>query len=143
MNLKRFPKEWLSYMNEIKINSIESVIFFTLYICAQDEIIADEEIAQLAAEVPILQKLYLDIYGELINEDLSLLIKDITKKLKPREKFIGKRITEMEKNTFSKLITDPKIQDIALLISRHAASADGFHKKESYKFKYWAKTWGL
>ena len=36
-------------MNKIEINSIESVIFFTLYICAQDEIIADEEIAQLAA----------------------------------------------------------------------------------------------
>ena len=130
-------------MNKIEINSIESVIFFTLYICAQDEIIADEEIAQLAAEVPILQKLYLDIYGELINEDLSLLIRDIARKLKPREKFIGKHITQIEKDTFSKLLTDPKIQDIALLISRHAASADGFHKNESHKFNYWANTWGL
>jgi uncharacterized protein (DUF1015 family) len=130
-------------MNKIEINSIESVIFFTLYICAQDEIIADEEIAQLAAEIPILQKLYLDIYGELINEDLSLLIKDIAKKLRPREKFIGKQITEIEKNTFSKLITDPKIQDIALLISRHAASADGFHKNEGHKFNYWSNAWGL
>ena len=130
-------------MNNIEINSIESVIFFTLYICAQDDIIADEEISQLAAEIPILQKLYLDIYGELINEDLSLLIKDIIKKLNPREKFIGKQITEIEKNTFSKLITDPKIQDIALLISRHAASADGFHKNEGHKFNYWADTWGL
>ena len=123
-------------MNKIEINSIESVIFFTLYICAQDEIIADEEIAQLAAEVPILQKLYLDIYGELINDDLSLLIKDIAKKLKPREKFIGKHVTQIEKDTFSQLLTDPKIQDIALLISRHAASADGFHKNESNKFDY-------
>ncbi len=130
-------------MNNIEINSIESVIFFTLYICAQDDIIADEEISQLAAEIPILQKLYLDIYGELINEDLSLLIKDIIKKLNPREKFIGKQITEIEKNTFSRLITDPKIQDIALLISRHAASADGFHKNEGHKFNYWADTWGL
>tara|TARA_B100000767_G_C19574387_1_gene454603 strand:+ start:401 stop:793 length:393 start_codon:yes stop_codon:yes gene_type:complete len=130
-------------MKKIEINSIESVIFFTLYICAQDEIIADEEIAQLAAEVPILQKLYLDIYGELINEDLSLLIRDIAKKLKPREKFIGKHITQIEKDTFSKLLTDPKIQDIALLISRHAASADGFHKDESNKFNYWADAWGL
>jgi uncharacterized protein (DUF1015 family) len=130
-------------MNKIEINSIESVIFFTLYICAQDEIIADEEIAQLAAEVPILQKLYLDIYGELINDDLSLLIKDIAKKLKPREKFIGKHVTQIEKDTFSQLLTDPKIQDIALLISRHAASADGFHKNESNKFDYWADIWGL
>lgn len=130
-------------MNKIEINSIESVIFFTLYICAQDEVIADEEIAQLAAEVPILQKLYLDIYGELINDDLSLLIKDIAKKLKPREKFIGKHVTQIEKDTFSQLLTDPKIQDIALLISRHAASADGFHKNESNKFDYWADIWGL
>ena len=93
--------------------------------------------------MPILQKLYLDIYGELINEDLSLLIKDIAKKLKPREKFVGKHITQIEKDTFSKLLTDPKIQDIALLISRHAASADGFHKNESNKFDYWADRWGL
>ncbi len=143
MNLEKFQKGWSNYMKKIEINSIESVIFFTLYICAQDEIIADEEIAQLAAEVPILQKLYLDIYGELINEDLSLLIRDIAKKLKPREKFIGKHITQIEKDTFSKLLTDPKIQDIALLISRHAASADGFHKDESNKFNYWADAWGL
>jgi hypothetical protein len=143
MSLKKFLKGWLNYMNKIEINSIESVIFFTLYICAQDEIIADEEIAQLAAEVPILQKLYLDIYGELINDDLSLLIKDIAKKLKPREKFIGKHVTQIEKDTFSQLLTDPKIQDIALLISRHAASADGFHKNESNKFDYWADIWGL
>jgi len=143
MSLKKFLKGWLNYMNKIEINSIESVIFFTLYICAQDEVIADEEIAQLAAEVPILQKLYLDIYGELINDDLSLLIKDIAKKLKPREKFIGKHVTQIEKDTFSQLLTDPKIQDIALLISRHAASADGFHKNESNKFDYWADIWGL
>mgnify|MGYP001446535464 CR=1 FL=1 len=54
-----------------------------------------------------------------------------------------KNISDIEQKTFSKLITDPKIRDIALLISRHAASADGFHKNESHKFKYWSRQWGL
>ena len=63
-------------MKKIEINSIESVILFTLYICAQDDVIAKEEIEELAAEAPILQKLYLDMYGELINQDLKEVIKD-------------------------------------------------------------------
>ena len=41
-------------MKKIEINSIESVILFTLYICAQDDVIAKEEIEELAAEAPIL-----------------------------------------------------------------------------------------
>ena len=130
-------------MKKIEINSIESVILFTLYICAQDDVIAEEEIEELAAEAPILQKLYLDMYGELINEDLTELIKNTAKKLEPRKQFIGKNISDIEQKTFSRLITDPKIRDIALLISRHAASADGFHKNESHKFKYWSKKWGI
>ena len=81
MNLKRCQKEWLNYMKKIKKNSIESVILFTLYICAQDDVIAEEEIEELVAEAPILKKLYLDMYGELINQDLTEVIQNIDKSL--------------------------------------------------------------
>jgi hypothetical protein len=46
-------------------------------------------------------------------------------------------------DTFNKLLTDPKIQDISLLASSHAASADGFHKNEKVKYKYWLSEWLL
>ena len=58
-------------MNKIQPNSLEAVILFTLYICAQDSVIADEELDQLSLELPILQKLYFDIYGEYIEEDFK------------------------------------------------------------------------
>ena len=129
-------------MNKININSIEAVILFILYICAQDDVIAEEELDELALELPLLQKLYLDMYGEFIDEDLSALTKNMAKKIVAEDKFIGSKITSGEKGLFSKLITDPKLQDVALLSARHAASADGLHKLESKKFEYWLKTWG-
>ena len=58
-------------MKKIKPNSLESVIFFTLYICGQDNLVAEEELEQLSIEIPMLQKLYLDIYGEYMNEDFE------------------------------------------------------------------------
>ena len=129
-------------MNKININSIEAVILFILYICAQDDVIAEEELDELALELPLLQKLYLDMYGEFIDEDLSALTKNMAKKIVAEDKFIGSKITSGEKDLFSKLITDPKLQDVALLSARHAASADGLHKLESKKFEYWLKIWG-
>ena len=130
-------------MNKVQINSIEAVILFILYICAQDDVIADEELEQLALELPLLQKLYLDMYGEFIDEDLIVLTKDMAKKLIADHKFIGSKITSDEKALFSKLLTDPKLQDVALLSARHAASADGLHKLEGKKFNYWSQAWGL
>jgi|TARA_B110000967_G_scaffold208853_1_gene262520 hypothetical protein len=130
-------------MNKIQPNSIEAVILFTLYICAQDNLIAEEELEQLSLEIPVLQKLYFDIYGEYIEEDLGMIIKQTSSLITNEKKYTGKNITKLEKDTFSKLLTDPTIQDISLLSSRHAASADGFHKLESKKYDYWSKQWGL
>ena len=128
-------------MNKIQINSIEAVILFILYICAQDDVIAEEELELLALELPLLQKLYLDMYGEFLDEDLTLLTKAMAKKIVAEHKFIGSKITSEEKALFTKLLTDPKLQDVALISARHAASADGLHKLESKKFEYWLKIW--
>ena len=55
----------------------------------------------------------------------------------------SKTIIEKEKVFISNLLTDPKIQDIAILAARHSASADGFHKLEKKKFDYWLEAWDL
>ena len=128
---------------KIKPNSIDAVIFFTLYICAQDDLIAKEEIEQIDIEFPMIQKLYFDIYGEFIKEDLKELMRSVSDKLLSSNKFIKKSVSKLENSTFSTLITDPKLQDISLLFARHAASADGLHTLEEKKFNYWAKKWGL
>ena len=53
-------------MIKIQINSVESVIFFVLYICAQDGKISDAELNELALEFPLVEKLYFDKFeGEL------------------------------------------------------------------------------
>jgi hypothetical protein len=130
-------------MNKIQPNSLEAVILFTLYICAQDSVIADEELDQLSLELPILQKLYFDIYGEYIEEDFKKMIKNTKSIIFKEPEYTGLTISKIEMDTFNKLLTDPKIQDISLLASSHAASADGFHKNEKVKYKYWLSEWVL
>ena len=128
-------------MNKIEVNSVESVILFVLYICVQDGKISDEELNELALEFPLLEKLYFDIYGEYVHHDFQETVDSVIKKLSPIEKFITKKISKFEKDIFDDLITDPKIQDIALLESRHAAAVDGFHAFGCAKYDYWTKRW--
>jgi hypothetical protein len=128
-------------MNNIQVNSVESVILFVLYICVQDGKISDEELNELALEFPLLEKLYFDIYGEYVHHDFQETVDSVIQKLNPVEKFTTKKISAFEKDIFDRLITDPKIQDIALIESRHAAAVDGFHAFECAKYDYWTKRW--
>ena len=99
-------------MNKIQINSIEAVILFILYICAQDDVIAEEELEQLALELPLLQKLYLDMYGEFLDEDLTLLTKAMAKKIVAEHKFIGSKITSEEKAVSYTHLTLPTMRTV-------------------------------
>ena len=128
-------------MKKIKPNSLESIILFAVYVSAQDGKVSDQEIKELIIEAPLLKKLYFDIYGEYIDLDMLDLISNVVSILEPRENYIGKSVSKREKILFEDLITDPKIQDIALLVGRHVASADGFHSLESSKYDYWSKRW--
>ena len=131
-------------MKKIEPNSIEAVILFILYICMQDEKVSDEEIKELLVTAPILNKMYLDIFGEFIALDLEKKINEINDQTETeREQLLSSTISKFEKELFSKLLTDPSTQDIALLASRNAASADGLHQFESKKFKFWAKEWSV
>ena len=130
-------------MNKIKPNSIEAVIYFVLYICAQDEMISEKELEEFSADIPILEKLYFDIYGELITGDLKNTILETANQLINSQSFLSEKVTSKEKKTISNLISDPKLQDIAILASRHAASADGFHVNEKKKYDFWLKNWDI
>ena len=73
-------------MTNIKPNSIEAVMFFALYICAQDEKIAKEEKKELILDIQVMRKLYFDIYGEFIDDNFREVIDSIdidNKTLKP------------------------------------------------------------
>lgn len=130
-------------MNKIKPNSIEAVIYFVLYICAQDEMISEKELEEFSSDIPILEKLYFDIYGELITGDLKNTILETANQLINSQSFLSEKVTSKEKKTISNLISDPKLQDIAILASRHAASADGFHVNEKKKYDFWLKNWDI
>jgi len=130
-------------MNRIKPNSIEAVMFFALYVCAQDKKIAKEEKKELILDIQVIRKLYFDMYGEFIDDDFQETINSINVDDETIKPFISKSLSKKEKDFVSNLLTDPKIQDIAILAARHAAAADGFHKLEKKKFDYWLEAWDL
>ena len=78
-------------MNKIKPNSIEAVIYFVLYICAQDEMISEKELEEFSSDIPILEKLYFDIYGELITGDLKNTILETANQLINSQSFLSEK----------------------------------------------------
>lgn len=131
-------------MKTVEPNTIEAVILFILYICMQDEKISNEETKELLVTAPILNKMYLDIFGEYIASDLEKMIDELSNQIKnERDNLTNNEITNYEEKLFSKLLTDFSTQDIALLASRNAASADGLQLSESRKYNFWAKKWSV
>ena len=130
-------------MKTIEPNSLEAVVLFTLYICAQDGNISDEELAELSAELPVLKKLYFDFYGEFIDFDLKQVLSDLYELMQPISQLTKAKVTNEESTLIESLLTDPKVQDVALLAARSAASIDSLHKQEEAKYNYWFKACGI
>ena len=130
-------------MKTIEPNSLEAVVLFTLYICAQDGNISDEELAELSAERPVLKKLYFDFYGEFIDFDLKQVLSDLYELMQPISQLTKAKVTNEESTLIESLLTDPKVQDVALLAARSAASIDSLQKQEEAKYNYWFKAWGV
>ena len=129
---------------EVEPNSIEAVVLFILYICLQDGKISDKEVKELIVTIPIIQKMYLDIFGEYIHLELEEVIDQTFDLLLPEQKELsGEKVSNREKDLFCNLLTDYTTQDIALLASRTAAGADGLHHFENRKFKYWSNRWAV
>ena len=131
-------------MNKIEPNSIESVIMFILYICMQDGEISKEESKELVATAPLIQKMYLDIFGEYIPQDLDLLIASVHEHLYKYISNAEHRLSSSEETKiFSKLLTDYAARDIALLAARNTAGSDGLHKNEKKKYEFWYQKWNV
>ena len=130
-------------MKTIEPNSLEAVVLFALYVCAQDGKISNEELKELSAELPVLKKLYFDFYGEFIDFDLDEVMASTYEAMHSLEDLTSTELTVKEKKLFNTLLTDPKVRDVALLIARGAASIDSLHKREEAKYNHWAKVWGI
>ena len=141
MNLGCILKDYGECMIKINPNSLESIVLFAVYISAQDGEVSTEEVKELVMEAPMLKKLYFDLYGEYMDMDMMELVDKVLVYLNSIENMASQTITKGEKDLFTGLITDPKIQDIALIVGRHMASADGLHNLESRKFKFWSSRW--
>ena len=111
-----------------------------MYIAKQDGRFSDEEKSQLFTDLPIVKKLYLDFYGELIYEDLRILCENFFKNYEIKKSFQQSKINKDEKLFISTILTDPALRDIALLVARNVAAADGL-QQEQIKYKYWYARW--
>ena len=130
-------------MKKIEPNSLEAVVLFALYVCAQDGKISEEELKELSEELPILKKLYFDFYGEFIDLNLDEVMESSYEVMHSLEDLTSTKLTIKEEKLFKTLLTDPTVRDVALLIARGAASIDSLHKREEAKYNHWAKTWGI
>ena len=126
-------------LKHITPNSLEAVICFVLYICAQDKVISDSEKSAV---------LKISKY-ELINEfklfkldkaELESMIHQTSNNI-IESNFLHKYTSKEEKALINELINDINVIKVALRIARVAASADEFSDREKIKFKYWIDTW--
>ena len=124
-------------MKKIKPNSIEAVFYFALYICMQDGKFSSEEKEQLFLDMPIVKKLYLDLYGELLYDNFKSIASDFFLKNEIDESFLGSEINDAEISYINSIINDPSLRDIAMIVARNAAAADGLQLKEQSKYQYW------
>ena len=83
-------------MKKIKPNSIEAVFYFALYICMQDGKFTSEEKEQMFIDMPIVKKLYLDLYGELLYDNFKSMCNNFFLKYEIEESFIGSDINDTE-----------------------------------------------
>ena len=128
-------------MKEIKPNSIAAVFSFALYICMQDGKFSSEEKEQLFLDMAIVKKLYLDLYGELIHDDLKSMCNNFFLDYEIDESFIGSNVNDTEISYINSIINDPSLRDIAMMVARNAAAADGLQIKEHIKYQYWYDYW--
>lgn len=128
---------------DIKKNSLEAVIFFSAYICAQDNIIEEKEFLKILQNSKVIKTLKASSLLDSDNNNIDVLLKSLAKKALNSKNFIGKTVSENEKNLINSILTDPELIDISIRSARIAASADGLHDKENHKLVFWLNHWSL
>ena len=57
------------------------------------------------------------------------------------ESFIESDLNDTEISYINSIINDPSLRDIAMMVARNAAAADGLQLKEQSKYQYWYDYW--
>ena len=128
-------------MRKIQPDSIEALIFFVLYICAQDKDISDEEMTSSINSAINIELNNFDLFRSHSSSEIKEFVKTNSRYILNKDDFLNKNISKKEKEAISGLFSDPNVINLALLVSRVAATEDGFHKKESHKFHKWSDYW--
>ena len=127
-------------MDDIKPNSLEAVLTFAVYICAQDREVSTDEIVELLKASEILKNNFM-----FLEEYPSIGLKDFIEKKKKElfktGEFLNKEISKDEENYYSNILTDDDAIDLAIRVARISASIDGLHKNENHKYKFWMNKW--
>ena len=128
---------------DIEKNSLEAVIFFSAYICAQDNVIEEREFLKILQNSKVIKTLKSSSLLDSDRNNLDILSKSLAKKALNSKKFISKNVSEDEQNLIHSILTDPELIDISIRSARIAASADGLHEKENLKLVFWLNHWNL
>jgi hypothetical protein len=129
-------------VGKIEKNSEEAFIFFVLYICAQDLVIDDLEIERLKQNLLICRNVHFDKFNKTSDSIFDEVVKKIGQFFQSSGNVFCKEIiSDEEKKIISNLMDNQLIQELSLITAIEAASADGFHKIENKKYRYWNKLW--
>ncbi|URQ64464.1 hypothetical protein M9B42_01190 [SAR86 cluster bacterium] len=128
-------------INNITQNSYEAIALFVVYICYQDRKLSDQELSELFLQSDVMKNFYFECYGEICDLDIEEVTFSLKNFIEIKENYFGKKTSNEEVKFFNNIITDNKLRDFALLISKLAASKDGLHKLEENKWNFWFKHW--
>lgn len=126
-------------IEDIKPNSIEAIICFVLYICAQDKEISEHERVDVSSKILNLAKMDSEINTNMHQNELEIFISEAHDYFLSKLDWQNKKMTKEEMEFFEKNISEEDSSRLALRIARICASTDGFHKKENAKFLKWSK----
>ena len=126
---------------DIQPNSLEAVIFFAAYICAQDNKIAKVELTKILESSKIINSIKAASFDSDDTQSLSDKVQAITSLALKKKLFLQKKISDSEKDYIKSLLTDSELIQLALRAGRISASIDGFHQNENHKFIFWLKEW--
>ena len=128
-------------MNNISPNSYEAIVLFVVYICFQDGKVSDEEASELFLQSNIIKNFYFECFGEVCDLDIEQITLSMRNFVEKKFKNFEQDPSPDEIKFFNNLITDMKLRDMVLVVSKLSASRDSFHRLEEKKWNFWHKHW--
>jgi hypothetical protein len=126
---------------DIKPNSINAVIYFTLYICAQDKEISETEHVKLIDSTKMVMAMNAADFSDLQGSNIEDIVNEVSIDILGKKNWLTKKLLNDEKKFIHYILNDPIQVELALRVARIAASIDGLHENEGYKYSIWADEW--